>query len=414
MTSRSAALSPTHPFGTATSRVERMFIAMVVGSFGTLGFSITAPLLPDLADAFGVSRGAIGLVQAAVAIPGVLASAMIGYLADRAGRRRVVLISLLIFSTFGLAGFFARSFWGLVIARFFQGIGISGTIGLTIVVVGDLFEGEQRTRALGYNLTFVTMVSMLGPAVSGLLAVGDTFRPFLIFGVGFLLALWATRMPTDVPTERVEPPLRHLGDAVKTMRRSHTLIDFAGVLIATVAAVMVQHGLGFTTTPLFLSEVFGSSVALRGLIVATFQIGVIVAALRIGWIRRRLGGASSMTLGFALMGLGATLAMVAPAAWFVAVGLVVSGLGFGVFIPLAQDYSARAAGALYRGITVLTWVTVVRIAQVVGPPSGSYISEVFSPRLTFGLAAVGLAVLALSWRPIRGFVHRSQGEGGDA
>jgi hypothetical protein len=37
---------------------------------GTLGFSITAPILPDLADALGVSRASIGLVQAAVSVPG--------------------------------------------------------------------------------------------------------------------------------------------------------------------------------------------------------------------------------------------------------------------------------------------------------------------------------------------------------
>jgi len=406
MTSLLASFSPTHPFGTATSRRERMVIAMVVGSLGTLGFSITAPLLPDLADAFGVSRGAIGLVQAAVSIPGVLASAMIGYLADRVGRRRVVLVSLLIFSTFGIAGFFARSFWGLVIVRFLQGIGTSGILGLSIVLVGDLFEGVQRTRAMGYNLTFVTMVSMFGPAVSGFLAVDGIFRPFLIFAIGYPLALWATRMPTDKPSEPVEPPIRHGGDAVRTMRSAGTFADFIGVLIATLGAVIVLHGLGFTTTPLFLSEAFGSSVALRGVIVATFQVGVIVAALRIGWVRGRFGASWSMTLGFVLMSLGTGLAMVAPAPWFVALGLAVSGVGFGMFTPLAQDYSARAAGALYRGITVLTWVTVVRVAQVVGPPTGSFLSEAVSARLTFGLAAVGMAVLAGSWRPIRKYVHR--------
>lgn len=116
-----------------------------------------------------------------------------------------------------------------------------------------------------------------------------------------------------------------------------------------------------------------------------------------------------MTLGFSLMSLGTALAMIAPAAWFVAAGLAVSGVGFGMFTPLAQDYSARAAGALYRGITVLTWVTVVRVAQVVGPPTGSYLSDAVNARLTFGLAAIGMAVLALSWRPIRAFVHRRNG-----
>ncbi|MGH8871439.1 MAG: MFS transporter [Acidimicrobiia bacterium] len=99
----------------ATSSVERLAMAICAGALGTLGFSVTAPLLPDLAEALGVSRGSIGVIQAAVSLLGVLLSMLIGYFADRFGRRRVALPSLLIFSTFGVAGFFARSFWGLAI-----------------------------------------------------------------------------------------------------------------------------------------------------------------------------------------------------------------------------------------------------------------------------------------------------------
>ncbi|HLM29208.1 MAG TPA: MFS transporter, partial [Acidimicrobiales bacterium] len=89
--------SPTRPFGTATSAGERLGMAIAVGAMGTLGFAITSPLLPDLATELGVSRSAIGLVQAAVSLPGILFSALIGYLADRLGRRRVVLAALFLF-----------------------------------------------------------------------------------------------------------------------------------------------------------------------------------------------------------------------------------------------------------------------------------------------------------------------------
>ncbi|HEX6146699.1 MAG TPA: MFS transporter, partial [Acidimicrobiia bacterium] len=134
-----------HPFGVAASSMERLAMAISAGALGTLGFSVTAPLLPDLAEALGVSRASIGVIQAAVSVPGVLLSILIGYFADRFGRRRVVLISLVVFTTFGVAGFFARSFWSLAAVRFVQGAGTSGILGLGIVLVGDLFEGSART-----------------------------------------------------------------------------------------------------------------------------------------------------------------------------------------------------------------------------------------------------------------------------
>lgn len=390
-----------HPIGRARSRGEGLAIAIAVGSMGTLGFSITAPLLPDLADAFDVSRGAIGIVQAAVSVPGVLFSALIGYLADRLGRRRVVLTSLLIFSTFGVAGFFARSFGGLIAVRFLQGIGTSGILGVGIVLVADQFTGIDRVRAMGYNITGLTTVSMLGPAVSGLLATRNIFLPFLFFSIGYPLALWATRLPPDAPNRTTEPPLRHMGDAVTVMKKESTWINYLGVLVASVGAVVVLHGLGLTTTPLFLDEEFGTSVAVRGLIVATFQVGVILTAIRIGQIRARFGPARMITTSFSLMSLGTAIVVVAPEAWAVATGLAVAGVGFGLWVPLAQEYTARAGSTLYRGVTILTWVTVVRVSQVFGPPAGSFLSDAAGARVTFAVATLGMALMAATWQPLR-------------
>ena len=373
---------------------------------GTLGFAVTSPILPDLATYFGVSRGSIGLVQAAVSVPGVLFSILIGYMADRFGRRRVVLTALIFFSVFGCAGFFARSFWGLVGVRFLQGIGTSGILGVGIVLIADAFEGKARTRAMGINITGVTLVQMAGPVASSQLATGGIFRSFLIFTIGFPLAVWASRMPTDKPAGTIALPHRHIGSALRKMRRDGTMVDYLGLLVATLSGVFVLHGLGLTVTPLFLEEEFGTTVGVRGLILAAFQVGVILVAVRIGPILARLGAQWALTMAFWMMALGAALAGIAPNEWSVAGGLAVAGLGFGLFIPQAQAYAASAAGAEFRGVTVLMWVTVVRTAQVIGPPTGSNIADSFSGRAAFLLAAIGMALLAASWRPLRALGQR--------
>ncbi len=372
---------------------------------GTLGFAVTSPILPDLATEFGVSRGSIGLVQAAVSVPGVLFSALIGYLADRLGRRRVVLTALVLFSTFGCAGFFARSFWGLIGVRFLQGIGTSGILGVGIVLIGDAFEGPARTRAMGINITGVTLVAMMGPIVSSQLATGGTFRSFLIFSIGFPLVIWASRMPADKPTASIALPHRHAAAALRKMRQDKTLVDYGGILVATFFGVFVLHGLGLTVTPLFLEEEFGTSVGQRGLILAAFQAGTILVAVRIGQIVTRYGPRRSLTVAFWMMAIGAALAGFAPTAWSVAGGLAFAGLGFGLFMPQAQAYAASAAGDSFRGVTVLIWVTIVRSAQVIGPPTGSTIADGFGGRTAFLIAAFGMATLASSWRAVRQMSH---------
>ncbi|MXW96783.1 MAG: MFS transporter [Acidimicrobiaceae bacterium] len=368
---------------------------------GTLGFSVTAPILPDLADVFGVSRGSIGLVQGSISFAGVMFSAIIGYLADRIGRRRVILAALALFSVFGVAGFFARTFWALVTVRFLQGVGTSGILGVGIVLIGDAFEGAARTRAMGINMTGLQTTSLLGPVIAGLLAVNGTFRPFLIFLIGIPLAAWASRMPADRPTETVEKPLRHLRAALATMRREQTLADFAGVLAATFVATYLLHGLGLTVVPLLLDDEFGIEVAARGVYIAAFQLGIVLAAIRIGVLIDRMGKANLITAAFALMAGGSAVTALAPSANWVVAGLAVCGFGFGAFVPQAQAYAATVGGPHYRGLTVLVWVTIIRLSQLAGPPAGSMVYDATGPTVPFWSAAVVTGALAVAWIPVR-------------
>lgn len=306
-----------------------------------------------------------------------------------------------------MAGFWARSLWPLVVTRLIQGAGTSGILGLGIVLVGDLFEGRARTRAMGYNLGGVTLVNMMGPIVSGILGQGGVFRPFLIFSVGYPLALWATRMPIE-PRREVDSPLSHAGEAFASLRRGGHLVDYAGILIATVGVTVLMHGLGFTTVPLFLDGVFGIASSGRGLVIAFFQVGVVIAAVQIGRLRARHGGTRLVGRAFTLMGLGMAVTAVAPEWWVVPLGLAISGLGFGLFVPQAQEKVATLSDPLYRGLTVLTWVTFVRFAQVVGPPAGSWSAETVGARITFAIAGAVMLLAAVFWKPIRQYALRRQ------
>ncbi len=95
------------------------------------------------------------------------------------------------------------------------------------------------------------------------------------------------------------------------------------------------------------------------------------------------------------------VAALAPNAWTVGVGLGLTGVGFGLFVPLAQDRAATVGGTLFRGLTVLTWVTIVRSAQVVGPPTASFFNQAIGARPTFGIAAAVMALAAVTWQPAR-------------
>jgi MFS family permease len=248
---------------------------------------------------------------------------------------------------------------------------------------------------------------MIGPIVAGQLALGDTFRPFLIFVIGAPLLAWASRMPSDPRKEAVAPPIRHLADALRGMKAAGRLRDYLGLLGTTLVAVFILHGLGLTVAPLFLDLEFGVPVDQRGFIVAAFQAGTILVALQVGRLLGLIGGRRLVTIAFAVMAAGSGIAAMATSPWHVAAGLGLAGLGFGLFIPVAQSFISLVGTDQYRGLSVLMWVTIVRVAQVVGPQVGARMTDGAGPRLAFGLAAAGMGVVAIFWIPARRLINRN-------
>ncbi len=385
-------------------RSPRRLLAIVVAvtGLGVLTFAVITPALPDLADELGVSRGAIGLVQGAVAIPGIFLAVLIGYVADRRGRRLVAVASLAVFGVAGLAGFFVRSFWPLVVLRAIQGIGTSGMLSLGVVVVGDLFPpGKERRWALGINSAGITITAMISPVIGGLLADGGAFRPFLLFGLALPMIPFALLLPGRPPGDPPAPPLAHLGGMVGELRANHRLSDFVGLLPFSLVAMVVFVGFGFTVTPLYLESVFGIGAAERGLVQAILSVGSSISTLNTARLAARFSPARVLNVSFAGIVAGFVVLAAAPTLWVVGMGLFAFGLAIGLIFPLFQDFVASAVGGAFRGAAVGTWISSIRLGQAVGPVVGAGLAEGIGERRTYWVAAVSMAVLALAWRPLR-------------
>ena len=380
---------------------------MSVSCLTTTTLPVLSPALPELADALGVSITVVGWVQGAASFPGILTAVLVGYLADRFGGRRVVVVCVATFTLFGVAGFFASSFPMLIGLRLLQGLGTPGLMGLSIALIGELFEDEKdRMRFLGMNLAFVFMVQMIMPAISGIIAAGGAFRPFLIYLAGVPIGLWALRLKVGRPKGAASSPLRHVRAAREDMHRRRTGVDMLGLVAVTGLGVLVNAGASMTAVPLFLNEVFGTGTAGRGLVVSAFQAGAIVTAL--GVLRFIKGRMSSrmMTIGLWLMAIGLLVVFLAAFPVIVSLGLALAGAGFGLVVTLAQRDAIASASITYRGLVVLTWVAGVRVSQVIGPPAASLVTGLIGPRSSFLIIAAIVASAAVAWRPLRRWLKR--------
>jgi ACDE family multidrug resistance protein len=143
---------------------------------GILSTTLILPAIPDILEAFDQPDGRAGVLVAAGSVAGIVMAPLIGGLADRFGRRRVLVPCLVVFGVAGGLGGLAPTFWFLVLARFVQGIGSAGLINLAVVIIGDHWSGNERAGAIGRNVAVLTVSLAVLPAVGGLLTELGTWR----------------------------------------------------------------------------------------------------------------------------------------------------------------------------------------------------------------------------------------------
>ena len=376
-----------------TDRRGLFALILAITGTGIMGNTLLAPVIPDILDEFDVGDGGAGLLIAATSFPGIFMAPIMGVLADRFGRRRVVAPCLATFGAFGIAAALAPTFALLLLARFGMGIGAAGLINLAVVLIGDHWSALDRTRLIGRNAAFLTVCLALMPPIGGLLAELGGWRLALApYGLGLVTAAVAWRLlPADRPDSSVSvrDQLAGIGAVV---RRPAVVV----VLIGGAASFVMIFGVFLSTLPIHLENEFGYSASIRGLFIAIPALASTLVAFNLQRVRERLdarrllvASALAFAVGFALLGASASLAPVV-------IGCLVYGLGEGALLPTLQDQAVELSPPEHRGAVVAVYVGAARLGQTVGPLGAAAIFGATSTfvALEVGAAlAVGLAVL---------------------
>lgn len=355
---------------------------------GILANTLVGPAIPDILEAFDQPDSRAGLFVAAGTLPGIVMAPVIGVLADRFGRRAVLVPCLTAFGVFGLLSALAPTFAILLLLRLLQGLGSAGLINLAVVLVGDYWTGLERARLVGQNAAVLTLSLAVFPPVGGLLTeLGGWRLSFAPYAIGLATAVLIFRRldparPTQGTTLREQ-----LGGASIAVRHR----DVLGSISIAVVMFMLIFGLFLTVLPIHLEREFGMGAGPRGLVIAAPALTSTIAALRLGWMRARFGavrlivGASVLfSVAFVVIGLAATLPLLI-------VGAMLYGFGEGLFIPTLQDVVSGASPPAQRGAVVAVFVGAARAGQTIGPLGASALLGAVGTGATFvvggGLAA---------------------------
>lgn len=340
-----------------------------------LGNSMLIPVLPDMGRQMSLDKSVTGLAVTAFSLAAGAGIALGGYLADRYGRKVVIVPSLLIYGLggliSGLAGWWLAGdgFWMVMAGRVVQGIGAAGTAPVAMAFVGDLFSGGQRVTALGIleaaNGLGKVISPILGALVGAFFIWWGVFFAYAVMSLPFALLVWFfTKEPQR---KKAGPPREYFGAIGKVFKEKG--VPLLACFWAGTVALFILFGVLF-----FLSEhletAWGIDGVPKGYLIMWPVLAMSVTSFASGLF---LQARQHLLKAFVVAGLvveTAAMVLVAlvPRDWAFFTGVITGGVGTGLQLPGLNNLITSAANTEQRaGITSL-YGAVRFIGVAFGPP----------------------------------------------
>ena len=360
-----------------------------------MGAAAVAPALKPMSEAFpDASMVTISLLVTLPALAVAITGMGIGYLADRFGKMKVFVASLVIFTVAGLSGFFLNTLETILAGRFILGIGIAGISTATTALTAEYYSGAERVKVISYQSAAMGIGVLFLETSGGSLADMGWQEPFLIYLIGvpiLLLALFSVREPSKVYRgESVMPPVE-----IPNKRRKVALC-YVMIFLALFLMFILPTNLPYHMTDL------GYNLTVCGLMLGV--LGVTQAAFSLLYARssNKLNDKNAYLVALTLIGLAYCLLNFSSIlAIFVAMVLVGTGMGLitmTVIGSLSHYSQAGGSGKVMGGYSVAmnlgTFSSSIAIAPVIVAAGTYFLTFIYIGILVLAICAV-FAVAAM-------------------
>jgi MFS transporter, ACDE family, multidrug resistance protein len=318
---------------------HNLHVIFGVTLMAVLGTSSITPAFPEIRDTLGISSGQVGLLITVFTFPGILLTPVAGVLSDRFGRRKVLVPSLFLFGIAGVACAFATNFGLLLILRTLQGVGAAALGAINVTMIGDIYSGQRRTEALGYNSSVLSVGTASYPAIGGALALLGWRYPFALPLVAIpvaLLVLLSLRNPESHNEQDLKEYAGNIWESVRDRR-------VVGLFCSTLVTFVILFGPLISYLPIFMSVTYGSSSLIIGLVVATASLTTALASTQEGWLTSHFSEKMLIRMSFVLYAVSLMLIPLVPNVWLLLVPTVILGVAQSFNLPPAFSLLNEAA-----------------------------------------------------------------------
>jgi MFS family permease len=324
---------------TATPRERRALLASMLGwMLDGMDVTLYAMVISELMRSLRLTTGEAGLLASVTLVSSAAGGVLFGLLADGYGRRRALMLSILVYSVFTAACGLSRGLGDLIVFRALLGLGMGGEWATGAALVAETWRSEHRAKAMGLMQSGFAVGYALAALIAAVVLPRWGWRAVFFAGIlPALLTLWIRRgveespVWLDQPSARVHPGASPSPQAASARIGRPLLL----ALLMNSAALFGWWGL-FTWIPSFLALPVGQggrglTVAASSLWIVVMQAGMWLGYVTFGFLSDTLGRRRTYIGYLLLAALLVPLYARAGARWLLLLGPVLAFFGTGHF-----------------------------------------------------------------------------------
>lgn len=317
------------------------------------GIGLVIPIMPTYMNELHISGSVVGLLVAAFSLTQLVFSPLAGKLSDKMGRKKIIVVGMLVFAVSEWLFGFSNGAFMLFIARMLGGIGGALIMPAVMAYTADVTTMKDRAKGMGFINAAITTGFIIGPGVGGYIAEFGIRVPFygaaiagLIAAVVTLIILpeskrkQATEKPHN-PSETVASPEKKTNifrQVLQSYREPYFLsliiilvVSFGLSNYETVFGLFVDHRYGFTAKDIAFIITFGSIA------------GAVVQFTVFGWILNTFGEEKVVSFCLLVASISIALTLLVSVYWLIVLVTFIVFLSIDILRPTISTQISRMA-----------------------------------------------------------------------
>lgn len=366
------------------------------------GFGIIIPVYPQRLASLGLGAETLALMEGGFGLGMFLFSTPMGVLANRFGRKPLVLLALIGFIVTNLMLAFLNGEPVFITARFLEGALVAGFMPAAMAMIGDAIPMEQQGRWMGLMTTAQAGGIALGPAIGGVLYQSWGFTSPFLLSAGFALVssvlalmLLPETLPEEVRLQALErKEKKQRGENSQTINLWHLAWLYAALLIIDFGTTFI-FPFSVPQYPFFFGNTLHYSPAQYGLIISAYGLAVAVFPLALGRLSDTLPKKLLVVLG-TLLGAVLNLGMLFLHQYLLLIiAALITGVGSALLMPAMGTVYLNATTDQNRAQLMGIRSTGISLAIFLAPLTQAAVSPWVTPQVTFAIAGTISIVMGI-------------------